>query len=140
MAHKKNWEDDLMALIFSDVLKKELGALLEGASPFFVNVQNTFLSEAYDLMDGDEITGEIIELSLGSEAFPEFQSRSITLILKRSAIFDQLFISKSDWRHHFREWGIVTPGYRLELKLITAMQKATNVTLRLYSKRDVRVV
>lgn len=43
-----------MALIISDSLQKEFGAPLEGASVFYITVFNTYLSEAYDLLDGDE--------------------------------------------------------------------------------------
>lgn len=126
-----------MALILSDSLQKELGAPLEGASVFYITVFNTYLSEAYDLLDGDEIKGEIwlVKDKLGE--YPELRGKEITLILRRSAIFDYLFISKSDWQQHFREWGLVKPGYSLQLSLRWAIKKTTGKTVELYSKKDV---
>jgi len=126
-----------MALILTDRLKKEYGSLLEAASAFYVDVLTSYLSEAYDLLDGDEIKGEIILVKDNFKQYPELEGKEITLILKRSIIFDTLYISKSDWQQHFREWGIVSAGYTVQLRLTEALSKMTNKSEKLYTKQDV---
>lgn len=128
-----------MALIITfGNFSKEYGARLVGTSWFYINILSEYLSEAYDLRSGDMIKGEIMEVKQPT-GFSELESRQITLVLDIRVIWDRLFISMDDWKRVFRDWGFVSPGFVLKLKLTEAIRKATGESVTLYSKRDVKI-
>lgn len=127
-----------MALLTKTKVMKEYHTLPERSSGFYFYVMSTYLSEAYDLVDGDEIKGEVINVKELGEEFPDLRGKEITLILKTGIIYNRLFISKDDWKRLFREWGIVSPGYELELRLIDAIRRSTKERIKLYTERDVK--
>ena len=126
-----------MALIIRGKAYMETGATPTGASRFYFSIWTTYLSEAYDLVDGDIIKGEIISVKEKEREYPELTGKEIALILKSSIIFDELYIIKTDWDNLFREWGLVAMGYEVELKLTEATRHLTGESIKLYTKKDV---
>lgn len=59
-------------------------------------------------------------------------------IVSKGVVFDRLYISKKDWESDFREYGLVSPGYKLTLRLDEVITH-TGGRVKLYSKRDVRL-
>lgn len=127
-----------MALFVKRYIYKDYGTIPEGASRFYIAISSEYLSEAYELVDGDEILGYIERLKKGADEFPEFRNKEIKLILQRREIIDILFISKNDWNKHFRDWGIVKSGYEITLRLTKAIKKDTGKEIHLYPKRSVK--
>ena len=126
-----------MALLLKGIMLKSYEVSLpEQFSRFFVSVPAEYLSEAYDLLEDDEVKGEIRSIRMGDSTYTSAYGKPITLILKRSAILDRLFISKTSWEDNFREWGIVTSGYVLDLRLTEIKRKATDVSEKIYTKTD----
>lgn len=126
-----------MALIISRFIEVEPSTFPEGASRHYLYVPATLLSEPYNLIDGDEIKGEIEVLAKDMKQISELKGQEITLILKKSVIYDFLYISEFDWKTFFREWGLVLRGYLIKLRLTEVLHKATNVSEKLYTKADV---
>lgn len=118
---------------------KEIGSVPEEASKFYIMIDSSYLSESYNLLDGDRIIGEILGLITETKEFPEFIGKQVTLILKKSAGFDHLHISKKDWETNFRDWGIVRPYYRLKLALKDVVSKTDKKATKLYEKRDLEL-
>ena len=130
-----------MALIVTRTVSKQLVDFYipEGASKFFIAVGMDYLSEPYHLKDGSRIVGEIIRCFRARENYPQLENVPIVLILQKGQIIDNLYISRENWDMHFREWGLVHPGYTLELKLTGVTDEKGSLTHRLYLKKDVSV-
>lgn len=126
-----------MALILKTNISKSYGTLPVRSSKFYIRALSSYLSEPYELLDGDEIKGEIISVKNGTVEFPDLRGKEITLIIKTGLLFDDLFISKTDWKRFFREKGLVLPPYSIELRLTEAMPKLTKKPVKLYTERDV---
>lgn len=127
-----------MALFVTGMVFKEYGRVPKNSSRFYISVPSSHLSEACELIEGDKIRGKILKVKLEKEEFPELKDKTIKLIFRKGAIYDQLFISKKDWEDNFRDYGLVKPGYWIELKLDEAVLY-TGETVKLYPKRDVKV-
>jgi len=125
-----------MALLVSGKVIKSFGAPKD-ASRLSITVPSSYLSEAYGLITGDKILGKIIKVKANFDT-SEIESKPIELILKKGAVYDELFISEKSWKESFREYGLVEGGFEIELKLEEATLY-TGENIKLYSKRDVKV-
>ena len=110
------------------------------SSEFYISVESDYLSQAYDLVDGDRVTGEITVIAgVKDKSFPALKGQQLTLILKKEVAYDYLFIQKDDWNRLFREWGLVKAGYVVALKLKEVIRTSTKEKIALYAKTDVEV-
>jgi len=125
-----------MALLVSGKVIKSFGAPKD-ASRLSITVPSSYLSEAYGLITGDKILGKIIKVKANFDT-SEIEDKPIELILKKGAVYDELFISEKSWKENFREYGLVEGGFEIELKLEEATLY-TGENIKLYSKRDVKV-
>ena len=126
-----------MALVIKDEYVLEwLGGppylLKDKASRFHVSVPTRYLSEAYELKDGDEIEGEILEIGDVSE----LKGAKAKFILYTIILNDCLFFSKDFWEI-LREYGLVKGGFRISVRLEKAIKEGKEIPL--YTKRDVEI-
>ncbi len=128
-----------MALFVTAKVDKELVETIPSdASRFYIHIPKAYLYEAYDLITGDRVRGEILKISDVDFDASDFKGKPIELIFKTGMVYDKLFISMKDWKENFREYGLVEGGYEIELKLGEAITY-TGKTIKLYSKRDVKI-
>lgn len=127
-----------MALIVREVVSKELGSPPVDASRFYIMVPSFYLSEAYGVMSGDRVFGKIIKIENVDFDTSELEGKPIELIFRKGTVYDHLYISKKDWDENFREFGLVEPGYRIEIRLDEVLLH-TGERVKLYSKRDVKL-
>jgi hypothetical protein len=76
--------------------------------------------------------------SLYQEAAKEYsalEGKEISFLVGKMLGEDWLHIMKDNWINYFREYGLVTPGYALELELKKAI-KCGGEEISLYTKRD----
>lgn len=126
-----------MALITKAVVNMELVSVPECASNFFIYVPAIYLSIPYELATGDCVVGDILSVTAATEEISQLRNTTdISFILERGVVNDKLFIHKSDWTNFFRDWGLVTPGYTLELKLNRAIEAQTKTHVTLYPRKD----
>ena len=125
-----------MPLFVKEEIRREYNKIPKNASRFNIWVQDVYLGEAYDLNDGDQIKGEILELHDRFKQYPDLAGEKITLIMTRTIIYDKLFISKDDWERLLRERGMVTTGYTLQLKLTEATRVSTGESMKLFTQKD----
>ena len=130
-----------MALIArNQTVKVEYGVVHARASRYYVILLSSHLSDAYDLISGDEVKGEINYVKEKGQVYPELKGKEITFILdKMILLFDRLFISKTDWSTLFRERGLVSPSYKIDLRLTEAVRHQTKERVKLFTKKDVVV-
>jgi hypothetical protein len=118
----------------------EYGVIPEGASRHYISGFSMYLSDPYELADGDQIKGEIITVRKPAllpntfEEIKELQGEDITFILSKRIIIDRLYIAKNVWEEKFREHGLVVGGYEIQSKLTYAIRQSTKVEL--YTKAD----
>ena len=118
---------------------KEIGTnIAESASSFYVVVPSDFLSEPYELLNGNVIKGEILKLVESGYEHTEFKEKVTTFILRRLVGFDHLFISKKDWQTEFRDRGLVRANYQLSLSLAEAIKAEGKIT-KLYPQLEKRI-
>lgn len=126
-----------MALILSKkIVYVQTASVAEDASKHYVSVPAAYLSEPYELIDGDEIRAQILEVKKDKTEFPELKGEWVSFILKKAAVLDELYLSKNAWTALFRERGLVVGGYSLNVRLTTAIHRATKRSVELYSKVD----
>jgi len=115
------------------------GPIPEGAYRHFINVDPFKLSEPYNLASDCEIKGKIIAVTKrDGTAISELSGLEVTLILDIAVGYDRLFISRSDWEQHFRDWGLVKGDYLVEIKLTEILHKETGKSEKIYPKADIR--
>jgi hypothetical protein len=133
----KAWAEMKMTLVTGLLsVFKEIGtSVAESASSFYVVIPSDFLSEPYELLNGDAVTGEILKLVESGFEHTEFKEKVITFVLRRSVGFDNLFISKKDWQTNFRDRGLVRANYQLSLRLTEAI-KADGKIIKLYPELE----
>ena len=114
----------------------------KGATVFYVVVRSEYLSSPYKLETGDTVLGTVISIGPSiwkekTEEYSEFEGKGIHFILRRIVfgMEDWLHIKKDDWIE-FREYGLVTPGYILELELKKAI-KSSGEEIALYTKKGI---
>lgn len=108
------------------------------ASRYYISLPSRYLSESYELNIGDLVLGTTEELSVSAGGQPmneQLVGKSIKFVLHSSLGYDHLFISKKNWEE-FRDWGLVEPGYILQVRLLTAVKKFDKKEITLYSKVD----
>jgi hypothetical protein len=105
------------------------------ASRFYISVSSRYLSEAYGLGTGDEVSGVIQTVGLSNKEYAEFAGKPITFIVWPFMGTDNLGISKKNWEE-FREWGLVESGYALSVSLNEALRAGEEKATVLYSKAD----
>ncbi|OYT62323.1 hypothetical protein B6U81_01060 [Thermoplasmatales archaeon ex4484_30] len=125
-------------IIRREWIHKEYSKAPPDASPFYVLVPQSYLSEAYSVADGDKILAKILEVKKGEEEFEELKEKEIKLIFMSGAIYDYLFISREDWEKNFREYGLVEPNFVISLKLIEILY-STGERSKIYTKRDIEI-
>ena len=105
------------------------------ASRFYISIDSKYLSEAYNLSDGDIVSGKIIKIFHQREELKELSNREIKFILYK-LLGDTLFILKEDWEE-LREYGLVT-NFIVSVRLEKAICK-DGKEIPLYSKRDLEI-
>ena len=133
-----------MALIIETLLSTgPLPTPPERAVRACLEVRKINFSQAYELLDGTIVTGEILEIKGGGltdkekEIVKEIEGKGIEFILWVSALgsVDWLYISKNSWLI-FRDYAILPGmGYTLKVKLTEA--KSEGKTVPIFPKRDV---
>ena len=118
---------------------KEMGPpFTDEASSFYLQITSDLLSEPYELSDGDMVRGEILELIDLGLSRSDYKGMPVTLILRKSVGFDNLYISKKEWQTNFRDHGLVRPTYQLNLALREAISKVQKRTIKLYPETAVQ--
>ena len=86
-------------LVISERPVAEWSVPPEGASPFCIGIDSSYLSRAYDLRDGERLKGEILTIRKGAEEYNELSGKDVEFILLNILGLDYLFISKKDWKN-----------------------------------------
>lgn len=126
-----------MALILKNAevsLDEEIpDKIKEKASRLYLLVHSDYLSEPYEIEDGEEILGKIIKVARESENFEYFKDKQIKFIFYKAGIFDYLYISKENWED-FRDFGLIN-NFNISVSLY-ALVKRDDKYIQIYPKRD----
>ncbi|MCD6488952.1 MAG: hypothetical protein J7K21_07005 [Desulfurococcales archaeon] len=129
-----------MALILLGMpVRKAYNDIPRGASSYYIMIQSIYLSEPYGLKDGVLLRGKIMDIRRGKLEFPELKDKEITFILKRLGMIDQLFITYEFWANELREYGLVQPGYILDVSIRNIYNPRSKEEIAIYVKRDLIV-
>lgn len=112
-----------MGLIVENFIKSDDLLKPENAVSAYLLVPSKYLSEAYELVDGSIIAGEILGIKdlLGRdvEGREEVIGAKISFVLVTVFSNDYLYISKDSWPL-LRDYGIIAEDYSLRVRITTA--------------------
>jgi len=126
-----------MPIVTKEIVCQDSGTSPYKASRFYITIPSKYISESYELTSGTKINAKIIKVEYGAGSIQDLIGKNITLILAAEAVFDRLYISKDDWNEHFRELGMVEPGYPIVLEIFEFIEDKKKIPL--YSKNTIKI-
>lgn len=128
-----------MALIVSGYVTKQMIPIVELSddaaeySNLYLELDPDYL-EAYDLSDGDELIGEVVEVGEDrNTTVDELEGTDVRFIMG-GGYTNRIFAEKGSFEE-FREWGFISEGFWLSVRFEKAIRDGEKIDI--YTKRDV---